>query len=51
MKQGKIKLINWFGMDREEYYALHYQPGDPQWEELVPDEDGNGCVYALEEVA
>jgi hypothetical protein len=48
MKQSK-KLVNWFGYNRDDYYELYWQPGYPHWEELGPDDDGDGCVY--EEVA
>lgn len=40
-----MKLVSWFGYSRDEYYDLYYQAGDTQWEELTPDEDGDGCVY------
>lgn len=40
-----MALISWFGYSRDEYYKLHYQAGDAQWEELGPDQDGDGCVY------
>ena len=39
------KLIRYFGYTRDEYYELQYQPGDLEWEELTPDEDGDGCEY------
>lgn len=38
-------LVNWFGFTQSEYEALIKQPGDPDWAELVPDEDGDGCEY------
>ena len=49
-KEKKMsKLISYFGYSKDEYYELQWQPGDPHWEELTPDEDGDGCEY--EEVA
>ena len=39
------KLIKWFGYTQSEYEKLHKQPGDPEWAELGPDEDGDGCEY------
>lgn len=39
------KLISWFGYSRDEYYELQKQPNDPEWEELTPDENGDGCEY------
>jgi len=39
------QLAKWFGYTRDEYYEQVWQPGDPQWEELTPDEDGDGCEY------
>jgi hypothetical protein len=44
MKQSK-KLVNWFGYNRDDYYEFHWQRGDLHWEELGPDDDGDGCVY------
>jgi len=43
--EKSLKLIKWFGYTRDEYYELQWQPGDPEWEELTPDEDGDGCEY------
>lgn len=38
------QLAKWFGYTRDEYYEQVWQPGDPQWEELTPDEDGSNIL-------
>ena len=48
MKQKK-QLKSYWGMDRAEYYATQYLPGDLEWEDIQPDptadEMGDGCEW------
>lgn len=31
----QLEEKTWYGYSKEEYYALVYQPGDPEWENLT----------------
>ena len=39
------KLIKWFGYTRDEYYAVIWLPGEPHWEQLEQDHEGDGCEW------
>lgn len=38
-------LVSWFGFSKSQYEEQVKQSGDPEWAELGPDEDGDGCKY------